>query len=78
MRAAFLRGLKVLGACQTGSRLRSVRLGTSYDLKKTCLVSLERGGAGNGALESGSCPHTKEKKDGCQWGFFTNFDIFSK
>ena len=36
------------------------------------------GGSGNGALVSGSCPHTKEKKDGCQWGFFTNFDIFSK
>ena len=53
-------------------------VGTSYDLRKTHLTSLERGGGvSNGSFVSGSCPHTEEKR----WlpmGLFTNFDIFSK
>ena len=28
------------------------------------------GGTGNGAIKSVSSSHTKEKKDGCQWGIF--------
>ena len=63
----------------SSTRFDSTQWGTSYDLKKTCLVSLERGGGvGNGALESGSSSHTKEKKDGCQWGFSQTLIFFSK
>ena len=81
--SSVFRGLEKIGGLSNkfASMQRMIWLyavGTSYDLRKTCLASLERGEAGNGSFVSGSCPYTKENKDGCQWGFFTNFYIFSK
>ena len=49
-------------------------MGTSYDLRKTHLVSLEGGG---GAFGVGSCLHRKEK-DGFHWGFSQTFIFFQR
>ena len=47
-------------------------------LEENLLGEFGDGGTGNGAIKSVSSSHTKEKKDGCQWGIFQNFDFFSK
>ena len=83
LRAAFLGSLKSLGACPTGLHLSSA-----------CFDSTQRGhhmtwrklvwwvwmGGGGRAIAPLCLIHvlTQRKKDSCQWGFFTNFDIFQK
>ena len=61
--SSVFRRLEKFGGRLTGSRLLSERFdstqwGTSYDLRKTHLASLE----GGGSFVSGSCPHTRKKK----------------
>ena len=82
LKPAFLRGLKFWGLA------KQVRVYAARDLvlrsrditwySENLLGEFgEMGGAGNGTIKSVSSSHTKEKKDGCQWGIFQNFDIFS-
>ena len=76
LKAAFLRGLKFWGLA------KQVRVYAARDLtprsrditwySENLLGEFGEGGggAGNGAIKSVSSSHTKEKKDGRQWGIF--------
>ena len=82
LRAAFLGGLKSLGACTTGSRLRSTRFdSTQRGHHMTWRKRAWWVWRGVGWAMAPLClVHvlTQRKKDGCQWGFSQTWIFFQK